>query len=161
MRAGGRDWFSSAGIKTRHGPFEKEKNLRFVLAIRADCRLLNRARARTFRYRRKRPEWPIDRSGSGCRVVTMRSSDPPSVPTLGELHREPGWWWLICETCLHTRAIPLAPFVIRWGRHASSDVLRRNARCSACGHRGAVMRHPSFYDSGVRYQPFPAEQAAR
>ena len=38
----------------------------------------------------------------------------------------------------------------RWGMDASSDVLRRNARCSACGRRRATLQHPSWRDRWVR-----------
>jgi hypothetical protein len=33
----------------------------------------------------------------------------------------------------------LSPFVIRWGRDASSDLLRRSARCTRCGGKGAMI----------------------
>src|SRR6185312_17348562 len=32
--------------------------------------------------------------------------------------------------------------VIRWGRDASSAVLRKRARCTRCGHKGATVQHP-------------------
>jgi hypothetical protein len=35
--------------------------------------------------------------------------------------------------------------VIRWGAGAPSDMLRRNPRCAACGHRGGTIRLPSFF----------------
>jgi hypothetical protein len=31
----------------------------------------------------------------------------------------------------------LAPLIIRWGGDASSDLLRRSARCTRCGNKGA------------------------
>jgi|GEM_PF-5542814 len=37
----------------------------------------------------------------------------------------------------------LAPFIIRWGAEASSDVLRQSAVCRKCGHKGATLVHPS------------------
>ncbi|CAN5490290.1 hypothetical protein BH10PSE7_BH10PSE7_33240 [soil metagenome] len=42
---------------------------------------------------------------------------------------------------------PLAPYVIRWGLDASSDMLRKNLRCTACGQRGAALQIPSFRSS--------------
>lgn len=77
------------------------------------------------------------------------------VATLGELHQAPGWLWLHCEDCGHMRAVPLAPFVIRWGDSASGDVLRKSARCSECGHKGAALQHPSYKDTQSGRQPIP------
>lgn len=52
--------------------------------------------------------------------------------------------------------MPLAPFVIRWGADASSDVLRRCARCTVCGHKGATLMHPSMgSEEWGGYSPFP------
>jgi hypothetical protein len=85
---------------------------------------------------------------------------PPPIPSLAALLGcEPYWSWLYCNNahkCRHHRAMPLAPFVIRWGADGSSDVPRRCARCTVCGHKGATMIHPSMgsEESGV-YQPFP------
>jgi len=62
-----------------------------------------------------------------------------AVPTLGQIHRPPGWLWLICDRyppCLHRAPVALAPLIIRWGPDASSDMLRRSARCQVCGHKG-------------------------
>lgn len=81
-----------------------------------------------------------------------------SVPTLGELQRQtPRWTWLHCagDGCNHSSPAALAPFVIRWGAGASSDVLRERARCSQCGRLGATLRHPSWVDMGEGFAPFP------
>jgi hypothetical protein len=80
----------------------------------------------------------------------------PPVPTLGALLRPPGWYWLRCNACGHRVAVALAPFVIRWGADASSDMLRQQARCSACGRRGASLQHPSWGDAEVGWEVFPA-----
>lgn len=71
------------------------------------------------------------------------------VPTLGELHRQSKWLWLNCARtgCHHTQPVALAAFVIRWGSEASSDMLRRHARCARCGHIGATLQHPSWSGS--------------
>jgi hypothetical protein len=65
---------------------------------------------------------------------------PGPVPTIGELLRERNgrWVWVYCRNseCGHYRAMPLAPFAIRWGMHASSDLVRKLLRCSACGEKG-------------------------
>jgi hypothetical protein len=39
----------------------------------------------------------------------------------------------------------IAPLIIRWGPEASSDVLRR---CARCGSRGATLQHPSYVKLG-------------
>lgn len=42
----------------------------------------------------------------------------------------------------------LAPLIIRLGADASSDVLRRCARCTICGHKGATLKHPGWKNGG-------------
>jgi hypothetical protein len=56
---------------------------------------------------------------------------------------------------------PFAPFVIRWGPDTSSDALRKNLCCKACGHRGASLLHPSWVDIQIGWQPFPTEGECR
>jgi hypothetical protein len=77
------------------------------------------------------------------------------VPTLGDMQRSMPWIWLSCDglNCSHTRSIAVAPFVIRYGADTSSNVLRRRARCIACGHLGAMTMHPGV--SGLLINPFP------
>ena len=90
----------------------------------------------------------------------MDTRPPPPIATLGQLHSgQPHWFWAHCGMCSRQRAIPLAPFVIRWGTDASSDMLRRNLTCSHCGHRGASLQHPSWVDTQIGVQPFPTKQA--
>jgi hypothetical protein len=80
-------------------------------------------------------------------------SKPPS-PTLEELRRGSPWFWLVCQRCLHRRPVAFAPLIIRWGPDASSDMLRRSARCSACGRKGASLQRPSWAGSHVGFEPF-------
>ena len=47
------------------------------------------------------------------------------------------------HACGHRVAVALVPFVIRWGADASSDMLRKHARCTVCGRREATLQHPS------------------
>ena len=65
-----------------------------------------------------------------------------------------------CKTygCGHNSPMALAPLVIRWGADAPLERLLRSARCMACQKRGAEIRHPSWRDSEVGFQPFPAER---
>lgn len=70
--------------------------------------------------------------------------------------------WLRCTAfdCSHATPMALAPFVIRWGAGASSNILRQRARCTRCGHKGAMLIHPSWIDGDIKFQPFPTNAAA-
>ena len=83
--------------------------------------------------------------------------EPGPVPTLGQLQTgEVKWVWAYCERmgCSHVAPVALAPYVIRWGPDASSDVLRERLKCAKCGRKGATLKHPSWYEWG--WQPWPA-----
>jgi hypothetical protein len=58
---------------------------------------------------------------------------------------------------MHKALLVIAPFVIRWGPHASSDMMRERLCCSVCGRRGACLQHPSWVDAVIGFQAFPAE----
>jgi hypothetical protein len=97
-----------------------------------------------------------------------RNWTPPGpVPTLGELQAGSGkWMWAICNgtdtsgriPCQHRAPLALAPFVIRWGANAPSDVMRERLRCALCGHRDATLQRPSWMGNEIGEQPFPAER---
>src|SRR5215831_17335546 len=91
--------------------------------------------------------------------ICSREAPMVRIATLGELHRPPGWLWVICDRyppCQHRAPMALAPLVIRWGPDTSSDVLRRCARCQKCGHRSATLQHPGWVANGVaEWAPFP------
>jgi transposase len=93
----------------------------------------------------------------GCYAVGMR--EKPTPPTLAQLHQAACWGWLGCQNvqCLHTAPTALAPLIMRWGPDASSDRLRRSARCSRCGRRGATLQHPGWAGSEIGMRPFPAD----
>lgn len=102
-----------------------------------------------------------EREARGEVVKAPRRHDPsPPIPTLGQLHTAPRWFWLHCTNwrCAHQAPIPLAPLIIRWGPNASSDLLRTLPRCSVCGTKGAYTFHPSYVDMDI--QPFPAHRVA-
>ncbi len=82
-----------------------------------------------------------------------------ATTTLGDLHRATPWVWVFCEKCLHHAPLPCAVPVIRWGAEVSSDVLRRRARCTACGHKGATLQLPSWVGADVGMMPFPVARA--
>jgi hypothetical protein len=86
----------------------------------------------------------------------LRSFTEHRTPTMGEMQRTPGGWvWVYCERCNHSTPMAVAPLVIRWGANVSSNKLRRSARCTACGHRGATLRRASWVGGAVEWQPFP------
>jgi hypothetical protein len=84
-------------------------------------------------------------------------SQPGPRPTLGELQRSHPWTWLWCERCQHRAPFAFAAAVIRWGPNASSDVLRQRARCTACGHKGATLTHPTWGGNSIGFLPFPTD----
>jgi hypothetical protein len=85
----------------------------------------------------------------------MRRDTNSAVPTLGELRKSSSWVWVYCEKCLHHAPVAFVPLMIRWGGDASSDKLRRCARCTACGHKGATLQHPGWAGAHIGFQPFP------
>ena len=80
---------------------------------------------------------------------------PRATTTLGDLHRATPWLWLNCERCQHHAPLACAVAVIRWGRDASSDVLRERARCTRCGNKGATIQHPGWGGADIGFLPFP------
>ena len=82
-------------------------------------------------------------------------ADPGPVPTIGELAAYIDWFWVICSTCRHQTAVKFAPLIERFGADASSDVIRQSARCTACGHKGATLQHPSWAGERGGWEPFP------
>jgi hypothetical protein len=70
---------------------------------------------------------------------------PGPVPTLEELSRGMSWVWVNCARhgCWHSAPMALVPLIIRWGFGVSSNELRRCARCTKCGHKGATLTLPS------------------
>lgn len=88
----------------------------------------------------------------------MARREEKPVPTIGQLHSHaPHWLWAFCNRreCSYHRALPLAPFVIRYGPDVSSDYLREHLKCSKCGHKGVSLQVPSWVDMQTGEQPFP------
>jgi hypothetical protein len=93
------------------------------------------------------------------RLRALRS--PPGPPaTLANLQREPKWIWLYCRACSHAASAAVAPLIILWGPDASPGVVRRCARCTVCGSRGATLIRQSWADITIGWQPFPADRLA-
>lgn len=93
---------------------------------------------------------------SSCCHMVLRGRPP--VPTLGALRRSSPWLWMNCAAdCGHHRPVAFAPFIIRYGADASSDVLRRAGRCFTCGRKSAMLQHPSWVNTQIGWMPFPAD----
>ena len=67
------------------------------------------------------------------------------------------WVWMWCERCQHHAPLACAVAVIHWGPNTSNDKLRRCARCTACGNKGATIQHPGWGGNDVGFLPFPVE----
>jgi hypothetical protein len=89
------------------------------------------------------------------------------IPKLEQLRRDCCWIWLNCAApgCRHRAPIAFTPYIIRWGADASSDMLRRCARCSVCGKKGATLTHASSGRrsalTGHSWQLFPADEMSK
>jgi hypothetical protein len=81
----------------------------------------------------------------------------PAKTTLAHLQRQGGLVWAYCESigCGHGAPLAIAPFAIRWGLEASSDLMRERLRCSKCGRLGASLLAPSWESNVIGAQPFP------
>jgi hypothetical protein len=66
------------------------------------------------------------------------------VATLADLRGVTPWLWVICEHCLHRAPTARAPWIIKWGADASSNMLRRSAWCTRCGGKGATIQIPGW-----------------
>jgi len=85
--------------------------------------------------------------------VLMKRGATTPIATLADLRRVTPWLWVYCERCEHRSPTALAPWIIRWGAAASSDMLRRFARCTHCGGKGATIQLPGW---GGLQEPVPA-----
>jgi hypothetical protein len=83
---------------------------------------------------------------------------PAARTALGDLHRATPWLWLYSEKCSHSSPLACAVVVIRWGAETSSHKLRRSARCTACGHKGATIQRPSWGGTDVLPRSFGADR---
>ena len=91
------------------------------------------------------------------RVTPMRRYTGPR-PTLGDLQRATPWVWVYCAKCPHHSPMACAVAVIRWGAETSSDKLRRCAKCTKCGHKGATIQHPGWGGAHIGFLPFPVHK---
>lgn len=81
-------------------------------------------RARLESYRRK--------------AAHRQASEPISI---GDIRTNEFWVYVHCGRpyCGHCAVVFLTPLIIRWGPQAPIEFLRRAARCSKCGHKGAIV----------------------
>ena len=54
------------------------------------------------------------------------------------------WIWVRCKIpfCGHCRAVPLAPWRIRWGIENPLQLMGRHFRCGSCGRKGCEFEEP-------------------
>ena len=68
------------------------------------------------------------------------------------------WLWVYCEDphCGHVRAVPVAPWLIRWGIEPKDicKALRASLYCGVCGRRGCHFGNPLISAEGI--EAFPA-----
>src|SRR6185437_270893 len=57
---------------------------------------------------------------------------------------KPTWLRVRCTSpfCNHSRALPLAPWRIRWGADRVIAMMRRYFRCGSCGRKGCIFEVP-------------------
>ena len=82
----------------------------------------------------------------------------PAATTLADLRGVTPWLWIICERCQHRAPTALAPWIIRGGAEATSDMLRRSARCTECGGKGATIQIPAWGGLEAPVRGWPASQ---
>ena len=65
------------------------------------------------------------------------------------------WFWVCCTSpsCNHRRAVPVAPWRIRWDEPDTLAAINRRFRCSVCGRKGCNFLPPPTDAEGVG--PFP------
>ncbi len=85
-----------------------------------------------------------------------RIIEPGPVPTIGDfLRTDLKWMFAYCERmgCGHSMPIALAPYAIRWGMEASTDLIRERLRCLKCGAKGVALKRPSWNARGYSVWP--------
>jgi hypothetical protein len=84
--------------------------------------------------------------------------DGRATTTLGDLQRTAGWVWVHCAKRNHATPLKLEVPIKRWGITASSDVLRQQARCAACGNKGATLQLPGWSSMATGFMPYPGDK---
>jgi hypothetical protein len=99
-----------------------------------------------------RTSWPARST-----TFTPMSSPTPARTILGDLQPINTLGVGLLREVSALRALACAVPVIRWGAQVSSDGLRRCARCTACGHKGATIQHPGWAGEHVGFMPLPVD----
>jgi hypothetical protein len=82
-----------------------------------------------------------------------------SPPTLRDVLRQNGTWlWVQRPQCGCDKAIPLAPFIARYGLDAPLSVVLKKSRCTTCGERPATISIPSWPGVGKKQAPIPLDR---
>ena len=80
-------------------------------------------------------------------------------PTLRDMLRQNGsWLWVQRPQCGCDKAIPLAPFVAKYGLDAPLSVIVTKSRCTTCGKPPATMSIPSWPGVGKTPLPIPLDR---
>ncbi len=81
--------------------------------------------------------------------VTVHAAHLPEI--------NPTWLWVHCEDphCGHARALPLVPWIIRWGiaRKDVCKAMRASFYCSVCGRKGCHFGRPLLAGEGIEAFP--------
>lgn len=100
----------------------------------------------------------------------MSRNRPDYSGSLRELRRAVPWVVIVCEgtdangfPCTHMGAAAVVPHIIRHGPAAPISRMLGAFRCTRCGHRRAVMHHPSWGrdNGGSGFPPFPVPSESR
>lgn len=91
--------------------------------------------------RRRRAEQEARFAENRRRLALADAVLPPAG--LAAIRKEFLWLYLYCGRphCPHYAIVPLTPLIIRWGPDAPIEYLRRAARCTKCGHKGATVQN--------------------
>ncbi|MBN9546948.1 MAG: SOS response-associated peptidase family protein [Alphaproteobacteria bacterium] len=71
------------------------------------------------------------------------------------------WLWVYCVSpfCNHARAVPLAPWRIRWGEDDVEAAMAKRFFCGVCGRKGCTFHKPAMDHEGI--ETFPAGKELR
>ena len=106
----------------------------------------------------KSKEWWSSSTKTHQRII-----EPGPIPTIGALLcTDLKWMHCYCEHigCGYTAPVALAPFAIRWGMDASTDLIRERLRCSKCSRKGVSLKRPSWNWRGYAVWPAPNGNSA-
>jgi hypothetical protein len=86
--------------------------------------------------------------------------EPEATTTLRDLVADGGWVIVNCDNvqgCGRRVATRLTAFIQKYGPRESSNVVRANAVCLACGTKGCTITMPSWAGADRGWAEFPGE----